>query len=114
MPYLRSNIPSKIFYLTYASEILRTIRTITRSYKQGGQIKAFPTHWLKVLEGIFKQVFPNFLQFYRTIKKTIAIELFYNLMVSWNRPFLNNFSELIHLMAFWTSGWQIAGTVKHV
>ena len=118
MPFLRSNIPSKIFYSTYGSEIFRTVRTtsskfifstnskklITRICKQCGRIKTLLVHWLKFLEGsqTFWIFVPNFLQFYKFLNKTIVSEPFYKLIVFCNRSFLNKLFELIHLMTFRT------------
>ena len=81
MPYLASNVPSKMFYSAYGSEILRTEKAtsskliflnnskklITRMYKQGGRIKTFSHTLVKV----FGRHFQTFQKLFSTSSKII-------------------------------------------
>ena len=76
--------------------------------KQGGSIEKFSHALAKVLErkkfSINSKILPNFLQFHKTINKTISSEPFcsYNLIVLWSKPFLQKLFALIHLITFQT------------
>ena len=81
MPYLRSNIPSKLFYSTRGSEISRTItitsskpiflmnskKLVTRMGWQGGRIKIF-CHTLAKVFGRHFQTFQKFFPTYAILQ----------------------------------------------
>ena len=124
MSYLRSNIPSKMFYSAHGSEILRTLRAtssklnfsnnakklITRICNQGGTIKIFSPALVKIYGRHF-QTFPKFfptssdcvqpLTKSWQVRGALAI---YNLIVFWDGPFLGSLFVLIYLVTFWTLG----------
>ena len=76
MPYLNSNLPSKMFYSAFGAEILRTARTtstlndfisnskrlLKRMKKQGGNMKSIS----KTLSKTFGRHFESFHKFYST------------------------------------------------
>ena len=84
MPYLCSNIPTKMFYSAYGAEILRTARTasdvnsfinhcrvlIKRMVKQGGVIDKMEKTLSRVFGrhfDVFKKFFPTSLEFCKAV-----------------------------------------------
>lgn len=86
MPYLRSNITSKMYYPTYGSEILRTARAtscklVQRKNSNDNNVNKVKElkYYLKTLVKsfgsyyqIFQKTLPNFLQFHAVINYVIT------------------------------------------